>query len=121
MTKELSILIPVYNSALCLTETVNKVISSISVLNVSYEIILIDDASSDNSWKVVKALKANNENIIGVRFNKNFGQHNALLCGINIANANYIVTIDDDLEQNPEDIITLYNQLKILIKNQILI
>lgn len=112
MTKELSIIIPVYNAEVCLTETVDKVIKSISSLNVSYEIILIDDASSDSSWKVIKQLKANNENITGVRFNKNFGQHNALLCGIKMANADYMVTIDDDLEQNPDDIVKLYQTIK---------
>ena len=112
MTKELSILIPVYNSAACLSQTVEKVISTISGLNVPYEIILIDDASVDASWKVIKDLKQKNDCIIGVRFNKNFGQHNALLCGIKMANANYIVTIDDDLEQNPEDILKLYQTIK---------
>ena len=112
MTKELSILIPVYNSADCLAQTVEKVVSMINSLDVSYEIILIDDASVDSSWKVIKELKQQNNSITGVRFNKNFGQHNALLCGIKMANANYIVTIDDDLEQNPEDIIKLYQAIK---------
>lgn len=112
MIKELSILIPVYNSSSCLIQTVEKVISCVKVLDVPYEIILIDDASSDNSWKVIKDLKLLHQQIIGVRFNKNYGQHNALLCGIKMANANFIITIDDDLEQNPEDIKTLYESIK---------
>jgi len=112
MTKELSIIIPVYNSSLCLKQTVQKLVSTITGLSVSYQIILIDDGSSDNSWSVIKDLKSGNENITAIRFNKNFGQHNALLCGINVVDANYIVTMDDDLEQNPDDIIKLYDSIK---------
>lgn len=110
--KELSIIIPVYNSEECLKRTVEEVLNSVYKLNIIYEIILIDDASNDNSWKIIKDLKQFNPNIIGIRFNKNFGQHNALLCGIKIASGNYIVTIDDDLEQKPEDIINLYYKIK---------
>lgn len=113
MIKELSIIIPVYNSELCLTETVDKVIKSISSLNVSYEIILIDDGSVDKSWNIIKQLKLKCPFIVGVKLQKNFGQHNALLCGVNLANSNYIVTIDDDLEQNPEDIEKLYNLIRV--------
>ena len=79
-------------------------------LKVTYEIILIDDGSSDQSWNVIKQLKLKNPDIVGVKLRKNFGQHNALLCGVNLADANYIATIDDDLEQNPDDI----DQLKTL-------
>lgn len=113
MTKELSIIIPVYNAEVCLTETVDKVVKSISSLNVSYEIILIDDGSVDKSWNIIKQLKLKYPFIVGVKLQKNFGQHNALLCGVNLANSNYIVTIDDDLEQNPEDIEKLYNLIRL--------
>lgn len=112
MTKELSIIIPVYNSAGCLKQTVEKIVDSISQLNVSYELILIDDASVDATWKVIRELKEGNPYIVGVRFNKNFGQHNALLCGIKLAIGNYTVTMDDDLEQNPDDIAFLYDTIR---------
>lgn len=112
MTKELSILIPVYNSADCLAQTVEKVISSVNTLKVFYEIILIDDGSTDQSWNIIKQLKLKYSFIIGVKLQKNFGQHNALLCGVNLADANYIITIDDDLEQNPNDIEKLYKLIK---------
>ncbi|MBK8366240.1 MAG: glycosyltransferase [Bacteroidetes bacterium] len=59
-----------------------------------------------------KAIKIKKPFIVGVKLRKNFGQHNALLCGVNLAHANYIVTIDDDLEQNPDDIEKLYNLIK---------
>lgn len=110
--KEISVIIPVYNAEVCLRKTVNEVLRVLSLMHVSYEIILIDDASSDNSWNIIKELKAGTDYIKGVRFNKNYGQHNALLCGINFASGLYIVTIDDDLEQNPNDIEVLYRKLK---------
>src|ERR1700739_1278290 len=102
--KEFSIVIPIYNSRSCLQNTVETIILSIEKLTTDYEIILIDDGSKDDSWEVVKQLKNIYSNITGVKLNKNYGQHNALLCGLNICNGNYIVTMDDDLEQNPEDI-----------------
>ncbi|HRG00710.1 MAG TPA: glycosyltransferase [Bacteroidia bacterium] len=112
MTKELAIIIPVFNAEHCLKQTVDRVVNVLRKINVSYEIILINDASYDRSWSIIRELKSSNENITGVNFNKNYGQHNALHCGIKIANANYIVTIDDDLEQSPEDIILLYQNIK---------
>lgn len=110
--KEISIIIPVFNAEDCLALTIEKACLTLSSMNVSFEIILIDDASSDNSWTVIKNIKSTNQNIKAIRFNKNYGQHNALLCGLKFAIGKYIITIDDDLEQNPEDIKLLYNQLK---------
>src|SRR6185437_13677703 len=109
--KEFSIIIPVFNSASCLQDTVNKIIPVVEKFGKEYEIILVDDGSRDNSWEVIKHLKTTNSNIIGVKLSKNFGQHNALLCGLNICCGNYIITMDDDLEQNPEDISKLYEKL----------
>jgi len=109
--KEFSIIIPVFNSESCLQETVNLVINALEKLNKDYEIILIDDGSKDSSWQIIKQLKNVNSSIIGIKLNKNYGQHNALLCGLNICSGNYIITMDDDLEQNPEDISKLYTQL----------
>ncbi|MBS1647503.1 MAG: glycosyltransferase [Bacteroidetes bacterium] len=106
-----SIIIPVYNSAPFLAETVQEVTTSIEKINPLYELILINDGSTDDSWNVIKELKSKNKQITGVNFNKNYGQHNALLCGINLCNSDYIITLDDDLEQNPKDITTLYKKI----------
>lgn len=110
--KEISVIIPVYNAQTCLEKTVEQITFVLSSMQVSYEIILIDDASSDGSWNIIKQLKSSGDHFKGVRFNRNYGQHNALLCGINFASGAYIVTIDDDLEQDPKDIEVLYNQIK---------
>lgn len=109
---EISIIIPVFNAEGCLKLTVEKVCSILTSMNVSFEIVLIDDASADGTWKVIKDIKSTNKYIKAIRFNKNYGQHNALLCGLNFSNGKYIITIDDDLEQKPEDIELLYNQIR---------
>jgi glycosyltransferase involved in cell wall biosynthesis len=109
--KEFSIIIPVFNSASCLQETVQKVIVAVEKLQKEYEIILVDDGSRDNSWQIIKQLKSTNQHIIGIKLSKNFGQHNALLCGLKACSGNYIITLDDDLEQQPEDISKLYDKL----------
>jgi len=109
---EISVIIPVFNAEACLKLTIEKVCSTLISMNTTFEIVLIDDASSDNSWNVIKEIKSTNKYIKAIRFNKNYGQHNALLCGLNFVSGNYIITIDDDLEQKPEDIEVLYNQIK---------
>jgi glycosyltransferase involved in cell wall biosynthesis len=109
--KEFSIIIPVFNSASCLEETVQKVVVAIEKIQKEYEIILVDDGSRDTSWAIIKQLKGTNQNIIGIKLSKNFGQHNALLCGLKACSGNYIITLDDDLEQQPEDISKLYDKL----------
>jgi glycosyltransferase involved in cell wall biosynthesis len=109
--KEFSIIIPVFNSESCLQDSVSAVTIAMESFNENYEIILVDDGSKDKSWEIIKQLKSINPKIIGVKLNKNYGQHNAILCGLNISCGNYIVTLDDDLEQNPEDISKLYKQL----------
>src|ERR1017187_2484666 len=109
--KEFSIVIPVFNSESCLQNTILTVITAIEKLNTTYEIILIDDGSKDSSWEIIKQLKSVNNNVIGVKLSKNYGQHNALLCGLNICCGNYIITLDDDSEHQPEDISKLYHQL----------
>ncbi len=109
--KEFSIIIPVFNSASCLQETVQKVVVAIEKLQKEYEIILVDDGSRDNSWQIIKQLKSTNQHIIGIKLSKNFGQHNALLCGLKACSGNFIITLDDDLEQQPEDIAKLYDKL----------
>ncbi len=109
--KEFSIIIPVFNSASCLQETVQKVIVAVEKLQKEYEIILVDDGSRDTSWQIIKQLKSTNQHIVGIKLSKNFGQHNALLCGLKACSGNYIITLDDDLEQQPEDISKLYDKL----------
>jgi len=99
-----SIVVPVYNSEKTLPELVMRLNQVFNSAGYSYELIMVDDSSYDNSWDVLRELKSGNEHITIIRLARNFGQHNATLCGFNYANGDFIITIDDDLQHPPEEI-----------------
>src|SRR4029453_1729310 len=76
-----------------------------------FELILVNDGSSDGSWNVIRALAAKHTWIRGLRLMRNYGQHNALLCGIRAARHEVVVTLDDDLQNPPEEIPVLLGAL----------
>jgi polyisoprenyl-phosphate glycosyltransferase len=107
-----SIVIPVYNSSKSIEILTKKIISVFKKITTDYEIILIDDCSKDNSWKILKKLNSKNKKIKIIQLMKNFGQHNALMCGYNNAKGNYIISMDDDLQHPPEEIPRLIRKIK---------
>lgn len=109
---EFSVVIPVYNSEKTLSELIGRVNKVFSELNYSYEIILIEDGSSDNSWKVLKEISVDSNNLKLFRFTRNFGQINAILCGFKHSSGDYVITMDDDLQHPPEEIPKLINRIK---------
>lgn len=113
MSKEVtySIVVPVYNSRDSLQELADRTVAALKGL--SFEIIFIDDGSKDDSWKVITRLKIQHpEEIKAVKLQRNYGQHAALLCAFSYARGQYIITIDDDLQYAPEDIIALIDKQK---------
>ncbi|MFL5765338.1 MAG: glycosyltransferase family 2 protein [Bacteroidia bacterium] len=108
---EISIVVPVYNSSSSLEE-LNRCISDALALSLSYELILVNDGSTDNSWEKIKLLSRSNRAITGISLRKNSGQDNALLAGLRTAKGNYCVIMDDDLQHDPSDIIRLYNECR---------
>jgi undecaprenyl-phosphate 4-deoxy-4-formamido-L-arabinose transferase len=74
------------------------------IVNEDYEIIFVDDGSTDDSWTIMSTLASQYPEITAVRLSRNFGQHNALMCGFGHANGNLVITIDDDLQIPPEEI-----------------
>ena len=106
MSEEIShsVVIPVFNSADCLEELVVRLQATFVAMAVSYEVILVNDCSSDESWGVIRGLCAANSAVRGVCFRKNFGQDSALMAGIRRARGTYITIMDDDLQHNPADI-----------------
>ena len=108
MTKDFSVVVPVYNSIDSLEELFVRLKAFFEKINKSYEIIFVDDGSKDGSWDLLKKLKANNQEIIkAIKLDRNFGQHNATLCGFGFAKGYQIITIDDDLQNPPEEITKL--------------
>ncbi len=103
-TLQLSVVIPVYNSEATLEELharLTKVLSGES----AYEIILVDDGSKDGSWKKIEQIKKNDPtHVVAISLARNFGQHNALVCGFGNCSSAYVITMDDDLQHPPEEI-----------------
>jgi glycosyltransferase involved in cell wall biosynthesis len=109
---KISVVIPVFNSAKTLPVLVSRIETVLKANCVSYELILVDDCSKDDSWSSIKSLCNHHTGITGIRLTTNYGQWVATLAGLNISSGHYLVTIDDDLEYQPEDIITLYSHIK---------
>ncbi|BEP28517.1 glycosyltransferase family 2 protein [Helicovermis profundi] len=107
---DLSIVIPVYNSQKSLNLLVTKIIDNL--IDISFEIILVDDGSIDNSFNEILKLSKENENILGIKLDKNYGQQNATFCGIVNSSGKFIVTIDDDLQHPVECIEKLFKSIK---------
>jgi glycosyltransferase involved in cell wall biosynthesis len=98
-----TIVVPVYEAEDSL-ELLHKSIKDFFDNKYSYEVIYVNDGSTDNSWNVLKTIKSNFENVCIVNLSKNFGQHAATLCGFKHARGKFIITIDDDLEAHPNEI-----------------
>jgi len=100
-----SIVVPVYNSSESLDELFQRIEKTMKGLNKSFEVIFVDDDSTDASWiRLEDIQKANPDKVTAIRLARNFGQHNATICGIAQASGSYIITIDDDLQNPPEEI-----------------
>src|SRR5688572_5471393 len=106
-----SVVVPVYNSEQTLDELVSRLRSAVSRVPGDLEILLVNDGSRDRSWEVVQRLAAAHPEVRGISLVRNHGQHNALLCGIRDARGGVIVTIDDDLQNRPEDVPALVARL----------
>ena len=107
----ISVIIPVYNSEPLLPELVLRLHPVLESLGSDYELILVDDGSRDRSWEVISRLAQEHSWIRGINLMRNYGQHNALLCGIRAAQYDVVVTVDDDLQHPPEEIPKLLQKL----------
>jgi len=103
--------VPAYNSELSLPELVRRLQVVFASAARDYELILIDDGSRDGTWQVIEDLARDNEWVRGVRLRRNYGQFNAVLCGIRLAHHELVVTLDDDLQHPPEEIPKLLEKL----------
>lgn len=109
----LSIVVPVYNSSSTLSTLVERLAKVADNIAENYEIVLIDDSSCDDSWSVIQPLRElYRSNLVAVQLMRNYGQHNAIMCGLGIARGKYIVTMDDDLQNPPEEIPKLLKCIK---------
>jgi undecaprenyl-phosphate 4-deoxy-4-formamido-L-arabinose transferase len=111
--KAVSIVVPVYNSQDTLLELYERVAKVMRERTTPFEFVFVDDFSQDDSWEVLKKIKhAAPEPIKLIRLAKNFGQHNATLCGFRHVSSEYVVTMDDDLQHCPEDLPLLFDKIE---------
>ena len=98
----LSIIIPLLNEEESLQELHNWIVSVMKSNNYSYEVIFIDDGSTDKSWDIIEQLSSENPNIKGIRFLRNYGKSQALHAGFAKAQGDIVITMDADLQDSPE-------------------
>jgi len=108
---DVSVIIPTFNSSNTLETLLRRLHKVMEISAQNYEIIFVDDGSEDGTWVQIQAFLKQDDRILGIKLGRNFGQHNALLCGIRQSKYPILVTMDDDLQHPPEEIPKLLNQL----------
>jgi polyisoprenyl-phosphate glycosyltransferase len=106
-----SVIVPVYNSEKVIETTVEQIANFFVNRNLRYEIILVNDGSRDRSWMKLTTLARSNKSIVAINLLQNYGQHSAIFCGIRQSKGDYVITMDDDLQNPPEEIIHLINKI----------
>jgi len=102
-----SVIIPVYNSAPIVDETIDQVVTFFEQRGWNYELIAVNDGSRDQSWEVIRNQAIANRHIIAINLLQNYGQHTALFCGFQESSGDYVITLDDDLQNPPEEMLHL--------------
>ena len=106
----ISIVSPIYRAENIVEKLVDEIQKVMEPLNVTYEIILVDDRSPDNSWQVMKQLSSNFPEVKSIRLSRNFGQHPAIMAGLSFATGDWIVVMDCDLQDQPKEIKRMYTK-----------
>ncbi|HNQ94798.1 MAG TPA: glycosyltransferase family 2 protein [Anaerolineales bacterium] len=108
----ISIVVPVYRGEALIEPLVERLAKSLPTFSKKYEVLLVNDGSPDNSWDVIQKLARKYKWVRGIRLMRNYGQHNATLCGVRAAQYEITITMDQDLQHPPEEIPVLLKQLE---------
>ena len=108
----ISIVSPVYRAEDIIEKLVDEIQKAMKQINCTYEIVLVDDRSPDNSWGIMKNISSKHPEVKSIRLSRNFGQHPAIMAGLSQAKGDWIVVMDCDLQDQPKEIIKLYNKAK---------
>lgn len=111
-TPKISVVVPVYNGAPFIKSLFERVRGTLAEMNLAFELILIEDGGPDNSWQVIKTLVEQHPEIRGAQLSRNFGQHKAITAGLSMARGEWIVVMDCDLQDQPEEIKRLYTKTR---------
>ncbi|MFI5156515.1 MAG: glycosyltransferase family 2 protein, partial [Chitinophagales bacterium] len=101
---DLSIIVPVFNEEESLPELAAWIQRVVNANNISFEIIMVDDGSTDSSWDVIESLRARNQDIKGIKFQRNYGKSAALNEGFKAAQGDVVITMDADMQDSPDEI-----------------
>lgn len=104
----LSVVIPVYKAEGCLDELYRRLVAAIEPVTKDFEIVLVEDCGGDRSWDIIRALAAADPRVRGLQFSRNFGQHYGITAGLDVAQGDWVVVMDCDLQDRPEEIPRLY-------------
>lgn len=107
---KLSIVTPVYGCCKSLNSLSNRLTKVLATITDDFEIIMVNDASPDDAWESIKSLSKKDPRIKGINLSRNFGQHKAITAGLDYAQGDWVVVMDCDLQDQPEEIIKLYNK-----------
>lgn len=113
MSKPLfSIVSPVYRAEQIVPELVRRIRAAVETITQDYEIILVEDGSPDNSWQAIAAESKKEARVKGIQLSRNFGQHYAITAGLDHTNGEWVVVMDCDLQDQPEEIASLFQKAK---------
>lgn len=104
----ISVIVPVYKAEGCLGELYSRLVDSVGSITSAFEIILIEDCGGDRSWTMIQDLARLDQRVKGIQFSRNFGQHYGITAGMDICNGDWVVVMDCDLQDRPEEIPRLY-------------
>ena len=107
---KISVVIPSYRCAACLEELHRRLVVSLEKITSDFEILFVNDASPENDWEIITKLAGEDKRVIGINLSRNFGQHNAITAGLDHVTGDWTVVMDGDLQDQPEEIIKLYNK-----------
>ena len=105
---QISVVSPIYGCKACLPELYERLVASLSQISPSFEIILVNDACPENSWECIELLCERDSRVKGINLSRNFGQHYAISAGLDHARGEWVVVMDCDLQDQPEEILKFY-------------
>jgi dolichol-phosphate mannosyltransferase len=108
----ISVVIPVYRAEACLEELYRRLKAALEAVSDSFEIVLVEDCGGDGSWRIIQALATADPRVKGLQFSRNFGQHYGITAGIDHCDGDWVVVMDCDLQDRPEEIPRLYAKAK---------
>lgn len=108
---DISVIVPLYNEDESLPELSAWIARVMEAHHFTYEVIMVDDGSNDNSWQVIESLSAQNSNIKAIKFRRNYGKSAALHCGFQVAQGDVVITMDADMQDSPDEIPALYHMV----------